>query len=209
MARKVATLAAVLALGALLVASLGGPGVAKRKSRSVHAVVKDETGTRLGKVRFTPRKHGTVVSARFSGLAAGFHGFHVHTTGECDPTATDTSGAPSPFFTAGGHYNPTGATHGDHAGDMVPLLATEDGIAVARFLTDRFTVRDLMDEDGSAVIVHAGRDNLAHVPATTKTGEPRYHSHAEDVFGPDSDTKATGDAGARSGCGVVIKKDKD
>jgi superoxide dismutase, Cu-Zn family len=44
--------------------------------------------------------------------------------------------------------------------------------------------------------VHAGRDNFANIPE-------RYHSHEEDVFGPDSDTLATGDAGSRAACGVV------
>lgn len=33
----------------------------------------------------------------------GFHGYDVHTAGVCDPAATDAAGAPSPFFTAGGH----------------------------------------------------------------------------------------------------------
>jgi Cu-Zn family superoxide dismutase len=44
--------------------------------------------------------------------------------------------------------------------------------------------------------VHAGRDNYANIPE-------RYHSHTEDVLGPDSVTKATGDAGDRFACGVV------
>ena len=61
----------------------------------------------------------------------------------------------------------------------------------------------LFDRDGSAVIVHAGRDNYANIPATTPTGAERYHSHTEDVFGPDSASLATGDAGARFACGVV------
>jgi Cu-Zn family superoxide dismutase len=72
----------------------------------------------------------------------------------------------------------------------------QDGSAELRFTTDRFTLRELFDADGSAIIVHADRDNLANIPE-------RYHSHTEDVFGPDSATLATGDAGARFACGVV------
>jgi len=53
------------------------------------------------------------------------------------------------------------------------------------------------------VIIHTGRDNYANVPPTTPTGEERYHSQLEDVFGPDSITLATGDAGSRFACGVV------
>jgi Cu-Zn family superoxide dismutase len=94
-------------------------------------------------------------------------------------------------------------THGAHAGDMPPLLVAEDGTALLKFKTDRFKNSDLLDDDGSAVILHAGADNLSHIPATTATGGERYHSHVDDVFGPDAATKATGDAGARFSCGVV------
>jgi Cu-Zn family superoxide dismutase len=65
-----------------------------------------------------------------------------------------------------------------------------------RFATDRFSAAELSDADGSAVIVHAGRDNFANIPT-------RYHSHTEDVFGPDSATLATGDAASRTACGIV------
>ena len=47
--------------------------------------------------------------------------------------------------------------------------------------------------------MHAGRDNFANIPE-------RYHSHQYDTFGPDADTLATGDAGARAACGVVRQK---
>ena len=46
------------------------------------------------------------------------------------------------------------------------------------------------------MIVHASPDNFANIP-------DRYHSYEENVFGPDSATRATGDAGSRAGCGVL------
>lgn len=190
-------------LGAALVA--GGANAAAR--RGLIASMTSATGTAVGTVRFVPLDDGRVsvrVSAR--GLTPGFHGFHVHTAGQCDPAATDTAGVPTPFFTAGGHYNPdTTQTHGAHAGDMPPLYVTADGRASLRFKTDRFSTSDLMDEDGSAVIMHAGADNLANIPGATATGGERYHSHVDDIFGADTATKATGDAGSRFACGVVTR----
>ena len=94
------------------------------------------------------------------GLAPGFHGFHVHAVGQCVP----------PFTSAGGHLDPVGATHGDHAGDLPSLLLHDDGTGELRFTTDRFSLADLSDLDGSALIVHANRDNYANIP-------DRYHSH--------------------------------
>jgi Cu-Zn family superoxide dismutase len=134
-----------------------------------------------------------------------FHGFHLHTTGKCDPNAVDpATDKVVPFFSAGGHFNPTSDPHGEHAGDFPVLLVMENGQAREKFVTDRFKLSQLFDKDGSAVIIHEGRDNYANIPATTD-GEKRYHSHLEDVFGPDSLTKATGDAGSRFACGVVRK----
>jgi Cu-Zn family superoxide dismutase len=91
--------------------------------------------------------------------------------------------------------------HGDHAGDLPSPLVNRDGTGELAFETDRFSVDELFDGDGSALIVHAGRDNYANIPT-------RYHSHTENTFGPDSETRATGDAGARAACGVVQRSGK-
>lgn len=182
----------------------GGPASAARQ-RGLVAAVRDTAGAQIATVRMLKTDDGKVLVKAFgSGLTAGFHGFHVHSVGLCDPAATDTTGATVPFFSAGGHFNPdTTKTHGAHAGDMPPLLVAADGAAMLRFKTDRFRIADLMDADGSAVILHAGPDNLGHIPATTSSGGERYHSHVDDIFGADAATRATGDAGARSGCGTL------
>jgi Cu-Zn family superoxide dismutase len=169
--------------------ALATGGDEDRWGRRAAAVLKDATGQKVGVVVFKER-HGKVdVSAEVWGVAPEFHGFHVHAVGECMP----------PFTTAGGHFNPTGASHGDHAGDMPSLLVNGDGTAELEFETDRFSVEGLFDADGSAVIIHEGRDNFANIP-------DRYHSHTYDTFGPDTDTLATGDAGDRTACGVVERK---
>jgi superoxide dismutase, Cu-Zn family len=153
-----------------------------------NVVLTDANGNEVGVAKLTQHKDNVVV--RFvgneEGLSPGFHGFHVHATGACV----------APFTSAGGHYDTPGAGHGHgaHAGDMPPLLVNDDGTAEVRFDTDRFALGDLYDADGSALIVHAGPDNLANIPS-------RY-SHATGT-GPDATTLATGDAGARVACGVI------
>jgi Cu-Zn family superoxide dismutase len=163
------------------------------------ARLKDAEGNFVGVVRFESEGDEVEVEADVKNVepAGEFHGFHVHQTGKCDPDAVDpATGNTVPFFSAGGHFNPGGEVHGEHAGDFPVLLVQSDGHAEEEFDTDRFRLRQLFDQDGSAVIVHAGRDNYANIPE-------RYHSHTEDVFGPDSMSRATGDAGARFACGVV------
>jgi superoxide dismutase, Cu-Zn family len=146
-------------------------------------------GRSMGQVTLRQSGDLVVVRGRVSSLTPGFHGFHIHTTGLCE------AGAPTgPFTTAGGHFTGGATSHGDHAGDMPSLLVTQEGKAWAQFVTDRFTLADLRDADGSAVMVHEGRDNYANIPV-------RYV--AAGVPGPDAATLATGDAGARVACGVI------
>ena len=177
------TAAAVVALlvGTLTAGANANDGSAK-------AVLWNAAGAKVGVVHFTQKGGAVLVKAKVEGLTAGFHGFHVHALGVCTPP---------PFTSAGGHYNPTSQTHRSHAGDMPVLLVNADGTGDARFKTDRFSVAAVI---GRAVIVHADADNYANIPA-------RYHSHTEDVLGPDSATLATGDAGARASCGVIVSSD--
>ena len=207
-------LGALVALVALLVVvpmmmSVGsGAGSRTETDAGATARMKDVDGDFVGVVRLEATKGGKVeVQAKVNDVVprGQFHGFHLHTTGKCDPNAVDPeTDEKVPFFTAGGHFNPTSEIHSEHAGDFPVLLVMKNGKAWEKFVTDRFKLSQLFDKDGSAVIIHEGRDNYANIPATTD-GEKRYHSHLEDVFGPDSLTEATGDAGDRFACGVVRK----
>ncbi|MDQ3915525.1 MAG: superoxide dismutase family protein [Actinomycetota bacterium] len=211
-----ASVVAVVAVtGFAVTSSTGSASSVCRERKQAKAVLRNTAGERLGIVDFwADAACVTRVVARIgqfnlegesSNLEEGFHGFHIHTIGTCEPDATDAEGNQSPFFTAGGHWNPNERDHGNHRGDLPPLLATTGGLARANVLTDRFTVNRLFDDDGSAVIVHAGPDNLANVPAEDSEGGERYHSHVSDEMGPDAQTLATGDAGSRFACGVVKK----
>ena len=82
---------------------------------------------------------------------------------------------------------------------MPRLLVMRGGAAFARFKTDGLQRRMLFDADGSAVIVHAGPDNLANIP-------PRYRSEGSTAPGPDAATLATGDSGGRVACGVLRRR---
>jgi Cu-Zn family superoxide dismutase len=178
-------IALVSVAGALTAPLYGSDGTSSSRNH-VKVELRDAGGADVGFVKLSKQGGKVIVRGEVSGFTAGFHGFHVHAVGQCVP----------PFTTAGGHYNPAGVGHGSHAGDMPSLLVLDDGTAQAQFATDNFTIAELFDADGSAIIVHAGADNFANIPT-------RYQSTTEGVFGPDSVTLATGDAGARVACGVV------
>ena len=124
------------------------------------AAIHNAAGERIGHATLLSHDEKTTVFVSVRGTSRGFHGFHVHERGVCEP----------PFTSAGGHFNPAGGIHGDHAGDMPPLLVSTTGSATASFTTDRYQVSDLLDVDGSAIIVHAGPDNQ---PTSRRGTSPR------------------------------------
>jgi len=194
--RRLVLGALAVVVSALALATSATPANAHRPL--VRATLVNAADEVVGEVVFKGQGgHVTRVEVRLRAAAApglgDFHGFHVHSVGVCDPLP---SGTPAvPFGSAGGHWNPTGATHGGHAGDLPSLLIQADGKSRAEFDTDRFPVGELLAGDGSAVILHAGRDNFANIPATA------YSSVEGPV--PNTATNNTGDAGGRYACGVV------
>jgi Cu-Zn family superoxide dismutase len=168
-------------------AEMGGQAVGAR------AVLRDGAGNVVGTVTFTQVDQQVRVSVTASGLPAGWHGFHIHGMGDCTPPGHTTAGA---------HWNPASVSHPNHPGDMPLLYVNKDGTAEASFKTDRFTVAELFDADGSAVIVHGSPDNYANI-------DSRYTSSAAGgpANGPDASTLGTGDAGARIACGVIQRPD--
>lgn len=182
----VAAAAIALAIAAFVM-STGGEagGSATHQQMRARATLNDSAGGVVGEVKLRQRGDSVEVKVKVEGaVTPGFHGFHVHGVGACV----------APFTSAGGHYNPGGGTHRDHAGDLPVLYVDADGEAEARVSTDRFGLSDLFDADGSAFILHAGVDNYANIPTD------RYDPD------PDAATLATGDAGGRIGCGVIQKK---
>jgi Cu-Zn family superoxide dismutase len=197
-----ALLAALMAAGLVLTISSEPSGATKPLLR---ATLLNKDGLEVGHVVF--KGQGNTVTRASVHIDAGagpfgtsdFHGFHVHTIGVCDPdpAATPSPATPAVFGSAGGHWNPTAATHGGHKGDMPSVLLQATGKADAEFATDRFAASELLDANGSAVILHAGRDNFANIPTSYSSGDPA-------VAGPNAATNNTGDAGGRYACGVVV-----
>lgn len=146
------------------------------------AVLRNTSGDIVGNIVMTQQSGAVRVEVQASGLTPGFHGFHVHAVGNCDPATN--------FTSAGGHYNPAGTTHGSHGGDMPSLYVMADGTAYLSTVSDGFSIASLLDDDGSAIIVHAMPDNFANIPT-------RY------APAPDQMTLDTGDAGGRVACGAI------
>jgi Cu-Zn family superoxide dismutase len=147
------------------------------------ASLQDAQGRPVGSARLQQTPHGVLVKIELTDVSPGTHAIHVHDVGRCEgPT----------FDTAGGHVSPPGRQHGflnprgHHAGDLPNVnVPASKQLTVEQLVAD-VTLdsgpQSLLDDNGSAVVIHAGSDDYATDPA--------------------------GDSGPRIACGRIIAEKK-
>jgi Cu-Zn family superoxide dismutase len=144
--------------------------------------VRHAAGAEIGTARFTEDATGVVhLTVHVRGISPGLHGLHLHTIGAC------VAGTTPAFSSAGAHYSPVAKEHGHdnpagfHAGDLPNVTANAAGVGHLAVKLEQFTLAELADADGTALVLHANEDDRR-----TNTGP----------LGP-------GNSGARIACGVV------
>jgi Cu-Zn family superoxide dismutase len=174
----------------------GGP--AAPESLTTHLIAPDGAKVATAKFEFSNGYVTITVETTGQGsLTPGFHGLHIHSVGKCEANSVaPNGGAPGDFLSAGGHYQAPGHTGGPMSGDLTSLQVRKDGSALLVTTTDAFTKEDLLAGQGTAIMIHAGSDNFANIPAD------RY-TQVNGAPGPDQTTMSTGDAGKRVACGVI------
>lgn len=120
-------------------------------------------GAEIGKATLTQGATGLLIKVEATGLTPGWHGIHIHATGQCA----------APFTSAGAHINHTDPktphgllnAQGPDDGDLPNLYAAADGSAKAEFFTIQARISQdgpgqwLWDADGSALVIHANPDD--------------------------------------------------
>ncbi len=131
-----------------------------------------------GTVRFVQSGGQVAVTGEVRGLKPNAqHGFHVHEKGDCSS---------GDGMSTGGHFNPGGQPHGQHAqgahhaGDLVSLKADAAGTAKFSFTSKTVAVgQGTNDVVGRGLIVHRDPDDYT--------------------------TQPTGNAGPRLACAVITR----
>ena len=171
----------MLALGAAVCVSMPAAAAQAQNPATYTGQIKSPDGQDLGTVTVTAGPDGVVTRVEAHGLTPGWHGMHFHEKGSC---------ADDKFASAGGHVHAvTPVVHGfltdghNDAGDLPNLYVAADGTAHAEVFSNLVTATRsgakpyLMDDDGSALVIHAMPDDYASQPI--------------------------GDAGVRVGCAVL------
>lgn len=151
-------------LGMIADTGLPAPGSAA-EGDSARANMVDARGVGIGAVIVTARDGGVVLEGALISLPPGEHGFHVHQTGSCEPPIFESAGS----HVADGSAHGFDAAGGPHPGDLRNLLVAEDSTATVDQTNERVTLRggnvELLDADGSALIIHVGPDDYATQPS--------------------------------------------
>jgi Cu-Zn family superoxide dismutase len=171
---------ALCTLGLLI--ALNAPSRAEDGKMAIAHLLNPQ-GEKIGVATLTEGSEGVTIVAHVHSLTPGPHAFHIHSVGKAE--------APS-FKSSGGHFNPYGKGHGlknpngRHAGDLSNLQVGSDGVGTTVVLASLVTLEEgansLFDEDGSAIVIHAGADD----------NNPK-----------DDPQNKAGNAGARVACGVI------
>lgn len=121
-----------------------------------------------------------IIDINLKGLKKNkYHAFHIHETGDL------TEGCKSLL----GHYNPFNKTHGGpndkerHVGDFGNLLSNSKGEIQSSILVNNIKLKGKYSIIGRSFVIHEGKDDLGR--------------------GDNKESKITGNAGGRIGCGVI------
>jgi superoxide dismutase, Cu-Zn family len=168
---------AAILCAALLSACASVPDFAAPPAKTAWIVGAD--GRPIGQATFRDGPHGVLIQLEFSErvLPAGWHGLHLHERGDCSDFANG-------FQASGGHVgmgpriqhgllNP----NGPEAGDLPNIFAPPSGVFAAEVFAPQVTLGppiprtatgparlSLLDEDGSALLIHAARDDHMSQP---------------------------------------------
>jgi Cu-Zn family superoxide dismutase len=161
------TAGAAAALAFTASAQNSGPAPQK-PAPTATAALKTSDGKDAGAATFWTGPRGVVVRLTGQGWPAGWHAIHFHAKGDCSDAK---------FEAAGGHINhaeskiPHGLLNpeGPDFGDLPNVYAAADGSVNAEVFWSANSARadakvDLLDADGSALVVHANEDDHVSQP---------------------------------------------
>lgn len=161
---------AALAVGLANCANPQAPEPTEDKTDAVvepglaQATISDADGNAIGTVALSQAGETLSLEITIADMEPGQRAFHLHTSGKCE--------GPD-FKSAGGHLNPFDKSHGKlsedgkHLGDLPNISVSQGGVSISTVLEGEASklLPIIFDEDGTAVMIHAGPDDYTTDPA--------------------------------------------
>lgn len=118
-----------------------------------------QDGSEIGQANLLSGPNGVLIRIEIApgGLTPGWHGLHLHAVGTCSDIGV--------FKESGGHVGKTEGGHGllnpkgPEAGDLPNIWAAADGSAGYETITKLTSMQHILDDNGTAIIIHAGEDD--------------------------------------------------
>lgn len=203
--RKPSAITAGVSAMLLAAGGVGAVGAAEQSGQGEQAPpqatapMMDSNGGDVGQVQVRELPQGTVFVVELDSLPPGAHAIHVHENGTCEPPDFESAGSHyAPLDNQHGFAN----ERGYHAGDLPNIHASDNGWVRAEFFAPHLSVEpetgqetagdtgrqspfapealgpfELLDNNGSAIVVHENPDDYA--------------------------SQESGESGERIACGVV------
>jgi Cu-Zn family superoxide dismutase len=173
-------LAAAYIAGMMLVATQAQAGGMKAEASIKGCNSPDISGKATLTEQVTPEGiKEVIVEMEVKGLSDGKHAVHIHEVGACDPCgAAKGHHDPGPFGesrpdSAGDEKPARDINHPYHMGDLINL-EVKDGVGRMKHTTNRVTLSPgrltILDDDGSAFIIHTNPDTYCDEETDLKKG---------------------------------------
>jgi len=133
-------------------------GQKRATSKPVAVDIMNAQGRSVGTAVLSDWTQGVKIKLDIKNLPPGAHLMHIHQFAKCDPPD---------FKSAGPHFNPTGASHGEHgptglpAGDIPNFVLTvaADGTAHTSVIAPSVTLgtdsNSVFSNGGTSLVIHA------------------------------------------------------
>lgn len=166
----------------ILLSFFGYNSHSKTQQKASTAII-NNLGEKIGKVTVTQGTEGIIINIKVKNLEPGYHGMHFHEKGNCLDVEN--------FKNAAGHIMINNKPHGflnkkgPHAGNLPNLIIQKDGSTEVEIYSQLLSLNGendkpaILDDDGSALIIHQNRD--------------------------DHKTQPIGNSGVRVACGKITK----
>ena len=144
------------------------PAFAEDAAPLATATFKTQANPEAGTAELSEGPEGVLIHLSIEGLTPGWHAIHFHGVGDCSDDAFKNSGSHVQHDEKEPHglLNPEGPDDGD----LPNVYAAEDGTVNAELYSERVTLSgaegraNLLDEDGSALVIHEGPDDFKTQP---------------------------------------------